>query len=156
MDRRSLGYYLLLNVLVSACVTAAILFWYDRNYRATLSPVQPAAPQAAATAAPQAEVSVRIVSISGAGTLAETVIIKNFGAGEVNLAGWQLQDEDGNIFIFPPMSLIANGAVQVHTATGTNSAVDLYWNLQAPVWESGEQAQLTDAQDTVRATYQVP
>lgn len=156
MDRRSLGYYLLLNVLVSACVTAAILFWYDRNYRATLSPVQPAAPQSAASAAPQTEVSVRIVSVSGAGTPVETVIIKNFGAGEVNLAGWQLQDEDGNIFIFPPMSLIANGAVQVHTAAGTNSAVDLYWNLQEPVWESGEQAQLADAQDAVRATYQVP
>ncbi|MEW6241771.1 MAG: lamin tail domain-containing protein, partial [Chloroflexota bacterium] len=100
--------------------------------------------------------SVRIVSVSGAGMLAETVIIKNFGAGEVNLAGWQLQDEDGNIFIFPPMTLIANGAVQVHTATGTNSVVDLYWNLQDPVWESGEEAQLTDAQDNVREAYQVP
>ena len=45
MDRRQLIYYLLLNVFISACVTGAILFWYDRNYRSvSMSAVQPAAP----------------------------------------------------------------------------------------------------------------
>ena len=39
MNRRRLFLYLLLNVFISACVTGAILFWYDRNYRATLAPV---------------------------------------------------------------------------------------------------------------------
>jgi hypothetical protein len=45
MSRRNLFLYLLLNVLISACVAGAILFWYDRNYRvATLSSLQPVAP----------------------------------------------------------------------------------------------------------------
>jgi len=47
MDRRKLTYYLLLNVLVSACVTMAILYWYDRNYRAVALPQLPGAAQAA-------------------------------------------------------------------------------------------------------------
>ena len=46
MGRRNLFLYLLLNVFISACVAGAILFWYDRNYRATIGPV----PQAAAPA----------------------------------------------------------------------------------------------------------
>ena len=50
MDRRKLTYYLLLNVFISACVTSAILYWYDRNYRAVTLPQAPAAaPQASAT-----------------------------------------------------------------------------------------------------------
>ncbi len=87
MDRRRLLLYLLLNVFISACVTGAILFWYDRNYRAaTLSPVQPApvsndpsAPQP--TFNPQVDIPVEIVSIVGAGTMtAESVVIRNAGA----------------------------------------------------------------------------
>jgi hypothetical protein len=47
MDRRRLFLYLLLNVFISACVTGAILFWYDRNYRSvSVSAVQPAVPDA--------------------------------------------------------------------------------------------------------------
>jgi hypothetical protein len=45
MDRRRLILYLLLNVFISACVTGAILFWYDRNYRSvSVSSVLPAVP----------------------------------------------------------------------------------------------------------------
>src|SRR4030042_1479461 len=49
MDRRKLTYYLLLNVFVSACVTSAILYWYDRNYRSVTLPHAPAAPAPAST-----------------------------------------------------------------------------------------------------------
>jgi hypothetical protein len=38
MERRKLIQYLLLNALVSATVTGGMLFWYDRNYRATIQP----------------------------------------------------------------------------------------------------------------------
>jgi hypothetical protein len=39
MDRRRLFYYILLNVFISACVTGTILYWYDRNLKATSSSV---------------------------------------------------------------------------------------------------------------------
>jgi hypothetical protein len=163
MDRRRLILYLLLNVFISACVTGAILFWYDRNYRtAALSPVQPApvsnddsAPQP--TFNPQVDIPVEIVSIVGAGTLnAEWVIVRNAGSEPLNLAGWQLKDSDRNVFIFPNLTLNNGGAVQIHTIAGTNTVIDLYWGETEPVWQSGEKAALLDPNGNVRAVYQVP
>jgi len=164
MDRRRLAYYLLLNVFVSACVTAAILFWYDRNYRATLAPAaapaaasQGAAPAAAETLSPQTDIPVQIESVVGAGTLnAETTIIHYSGEGQLNLAGWQLKDEDSNTFTFPQLTLYPNGSVQVHTVAGTDTVIDLYWGVPDPVWGSGENARLYDAQGNLRAVYRVP
>ncbi|MFN8463407.1 MAG: lamin tail domain-containing protein [Anaerolineales bacterium] len=163
MDRRRLIQYLLLNAFISACVTGAILFWYDRNYRqAALSPVQPAVPAQAdstpqTTLSPNADIPVEIVSIVGAGTLtAESVVVRNAGDEPLNLANWQLQDSDKNIFIFPNLTLNNDGAVQVHTVSGTNTVIDLYWGETEPVWQSGEEAALLDPSGNVRAVYQVP
>lgn len=165
MDRRRLLFYLLLNVFISACVTSAILFWYDRNYRSvSVSAVQPAAASAnqelavaQPTLDPQVEIPLEIVSVIGAGTLtAEWVVVSYKGPDQINLANWQLRDEDRNVFVFPQLVLYTNGAVQVHTASGTNTVIDLYWGGTEPVWESGEEAQLLDPNGTVRATYKVP
>jgi hypothetical protein len=163
MDRRRLILYLLLNVFISACVTGSILFWYDRNYRsAALSAVQPApvtnsgsVPQA--TLNPQVDIPVEIVSVIGAGTLnAEWVVVRNAGAESLNLSNWQLKDSDRNVFVFPNLTLNSNGAVQIHTISGTNTVIDLYWSLTEPVWQSGEEAQLFDPSGNVRAIYKVP
>ena len=164
MDRRRLILYLLLNVFISACVTGAILFWYDRNYRSvSVSAVQPAAPlvsqpvAAQATLNPQIEIPVEIASVIGAGTLnAEWVVVSYKGEDQINLASWELRDEDRNIFVFPQLILHPNGAVQVHTVSGTNTVIDLYWGESDPVWESGEEAQLYDPSGNVRAVYKVP
>jgi hypothetical protein len=165
MDRRRLIPYLLLNVLVSACVTSAILFWYHQNYRSvSQSAVLPAAPPvnqnvsaSQATLDPQTDIPVEIVSVIGAGTLsAEWVVVSYKGEDQINLANWELRDGDRNIFVFPQLILHTNGAVQVHTATGTNTVIDLYWNESNPVWESGEEAQLYDPSGNLRAKYKVP
>jgi hypothetical protein len=164
MDRRRLFLYLLLNVFISACVTGAILFWYDRNYRSvSLSPVQPALPSinqevaSASTLDPQTDIPVEIVSVIGAGTLnAEWVVVSYKGEDQINLASWELRDDDGNVFVFPQLVLHTNGAVQVHTASGTNTVIDLYWSASDPIWESGEEAQLLDPSGNVRAVYKVP
>lgn len=162
MDRRRLIYYLLLNVFVSACVTSTILFWYDRNYRATLAPAAPVAQTGgeavpAETLNPQSDIPVQIESVVGAGTLnAETAVIHYSGDGQLNLAGWQLKDEDGNTFTFPQLTLYKNGSVQVHSSAGTNTVIDLYWGFGEPVWGSGENARLYDSQGNLRAVYRVP
>lgn len=163
MDRRRLLLYLLLNVFISACVTGAILFWYDRNYRSNaLSPIQPApltnndsVPQP--TLNPQVSIPVEIVSIVGAGTLnAEWVVVRYTGDDQINLASWELRDADNHVFVFPQLVLHKDGAVQVHTANGTNTVIDLYWNASDPVWQSGEKAELVDPSGNVRSTYTVP
>jgi hypothetical protein len=164
MDRRRLFLYLLLNVFISACVTGAILFWYDRNYRATLAPVPAVvAPVGGESAAPveilppDEEVPIEIVSVVGAGTLgAEVVVVRYNGEGELGLANWQLKDDNGNTFTFPQLILYTDGAVQVHTASGSDTVVDLYMGLRDPIWESGEVAKLFDPQDNLRASYRVP
>jgi len=163
MDRRRLVLYLLLNVIISVCVTGSILFWYDRNFRATaLSAVQPAPvlnnPSATQpTFNPQVDIPVEIVSIIGAGTLnAEWVVVRNAGNDPLSLAGWQLQDANRNVFTFPNLTLNGGGAVQIHSASGTNTVIDLYWGETQPVWQSGEEAQLVDPSGNVRAVYKVP
>ena len=161
MDRRKLFYYLLLNVFISACVTGGILFWYDRNYRAVNQPsVQQSTsgdPAAVSTVSPQTDIAVKISSVVGAGAKdSEIVVVKFEGEGQLDLSSWQLKDEDGNTFKFPKLTLYPNGAVQVHTITGTDTVIDLYWGIGDAVWSSGENAQLFDAQGNLRAVYRVP
>ena len=163
MDRRRLVLYLILNAFISACVTGAILFWYDRNYRSTaLSAVQPAAitnNQSAppATLNPNIDIPVEIVSVIGAGTLnAEWVVVRNAGKDPLSLSSWQLKDSNRNVFVFPNLTLNGGGAVQIHTASGTNTVIDLYWGQSNPVWQSGEEAQLLDPSGNIRAKYKVP
>ena len=165
MGRRNLLLYLLLNVVISACVAGAILFWYDRNYRsAALSPLQQPAQlvenngpvtQPAITLAE--DVSVKIVSVVGAGILdAESVTLRNEGEESLNLSGWQLKDSDKNVFTFPNLTLNPGGAGRVHTGAGTANVIDLYWNGAASVWESGEEVQLLDPNGNQHARYVVP
>jgi len=165
MDRRRLLLYLLLNVVVSACVTSAILFWYHQNYRSvSQSAIQSAAPLveqnvpvAQATLDPKVDVPVEIVSVIGAGTLsAEWVVVSYTGDDQINLANWELRDGDKNVFVFPQLILHPNGAVQIHTTSGTNTVIDLYWGESEPIWQSGEEAQLFDPSGNVRAKYKVP
>ena len=162
MDRRKLFYYLLLNIFVSAIVTGGMLFWYDRNYRASLSAVPQSAPgssnsEPVSTLNPQTDIPVKVSSVVGAGTLSsEIVVVKFEGEGQLDLTSWQLKDEDGNIFKFPKLTLYPNGAVQVHTVIGTDTVIDLYWGIDKAVWSSGENARLFDAQGNLRAVYRVP
>jgi len=162
MPRRNFILYLLLNVFVSACVTSAILYWYDRNYRAVTLPqpnaavAQPGATLSASAAAPQ-QGTVQIVSVIGAGVLeAEAVIVRYNGQGELDLTGWHLKDAAGHSYTFPPFKLFQNGAVQVHTASGTNTAIDLYWGERGAMWQSGQAVLLTTPEGAAQDSYPVP
>jgi hypothetical protein len=172
MERRRLISYILLNIFISACVTGTILYWYDRNLKATSSSVASPqtypeagapdtdvnpAPSQSAALRPNRDIPVEIVSVVGAGNLsAEVVILRYLGSGQLDLANWQLEDGNGNIFLFPSVALVQNGALQVHTAVGTNTVVDLFWGMPAPVWQSGETASLYDATGNLIVMYKVP
>lgn len=158
MDRRKLFSFFLLNVFISACVTGAILFWYDRNLKATSSSVPPQTNLEAGEAiADSNPASVEIVSIIGADNLsAETLILQYVGQGQLDLSNWQLKDENGNIFLFPAITLVQDGAVRIHTASGTTTPIDLYWGMTSPVWKTGETASLYDASGNLIVTFKVP
>lgn len=98
-----------------------------------------------------------INSVIGVGDITqERVFISRTGIGELNMAGWQLRDENGNVFSFPQLQLFEGGAINVWTTNGSASVVDLYWGLQNPVWQPGEKVTLIDAKGAVRATFQIP
>ena len=162
MDRRKLTIYLLLNVFISACVTSAILYWYDRNYRAVTLPqpalvASPALPQSGSTAVAPAEGIVQIVSVIGAGNLdVEAVVVKYAGEGELDLAGWHLRNSSGHNYTFPSFKLFRGGAVQVHTAGGNNTAIDLFWGQRQSAWQSGQLVLLTSPEGEVQDSYPVP
>jgi hypothetical protein len=152
MMRRRLVLYLLLNAFVSALVSGAILFFYDRaNHKTDCG-----AGETIPTLAPGG-VNADIVSVTGAGVLAsEFVVIQNNGDAALVLSGWTLKDSQGITYTFPQLTLYPGGTVQVHTKPGADTAADLYWGRSATVWESGELAVLNDTQNLARAFYRVP
>jgi LysM repeat protein len=114
-------------------------------------------PETLSTPSSDSEIVVEILSVISPGDLEnERVRISRSGDGELLLANWSLTDADGHTYIFPQLYLYEDGAVDVHTKSGQNTVVDLYWGLSIAVWESGEQAILRDAQGEVRATYTIP
>lgn len=109
------------------------------------------------TAAPTQEASVVINSVISSGDLtSERVFLTRTGDSELNLADWKLEDEDGNVFVFPQLALYKDGAVNIWTTSGTATVVDLYWGMGNSVWESGEKVTLRDARGRVHTTYNIP
>ena len=109
------------------------------------------------TSAPLQEAKVVINSvISAGGFTSERVFLTRTGDGELNLAGWKLEDEDGNVFVFPQLALYKDGAVNVWTTSGSATVVDLYWGMGNSVWKSGETVTLRNARGKVQTTYTIP
>jgi len=165
---KPLGPYLLLNVVVSALTTLLVLAIWARSQPSGVEQPSLQAGENGDNPALQTSGSngeeggsvisqLAISSVVGAGDLnSECVLIQYVGDGEVSLAGWQLQDEEGNTFTFPGLTMFSGGAVTVHTAAGTNTVVDLYWGLEQAIWREGEQVILLDPDGNVAATYFVP
>jgi hypothetical protein len=171
--------YILLNIVVSAATTLAVLSVWDRTQRqalppfptfeapaATLPAVEPTAeaaesvpvdaPPTAAPGEPQIEIS---AVVGATDPELEYVLLKRLGEGDLNLAGWSLSDEQDNRFTFPEqpaLVLFAGGAVQVYTGSGTDTPTEMYWNRVDPVWEPGEWVVLRDAQGSEQSRYQIP
>lgn len=151
--RKRLLYYLLLNAIVSACVTASVLFVYDRYFHTPTDSPAASAPVQTAEGASKVEISVVI----GAGIpSSEKLVLRNTGQEEASLEGWKLQDEQNNVYTFPKMTVASGGVIQINTAPGKDTLIDLYWGLTAPVWSSGETATLLDPAGTVKSVYKVP
>jgi LysM repeat protein len=226
---KRLVYYLMINILVSACTTLAVIAAWDRTHNsaasslfpvpfgikaasspvATLVPAVSPSPQPTPTQVfivyqvvdgdtfqsiadefqidvgelisengftkdqplgagealripvsptPQPEPSIEIVNVLGVGDLAsERVVIRQNGDGELLLAGWRLEDGNGNVYEFPTLQLVKDGfEINVFTKAGTDTADNLYWGLDNPVWKTGDTATLKDEQGQVRASFQVP
>lgn len=174
--------YLLLNVIVSAATVLAVLFIWDRVRQNELPPPLPTSeasaavvpatsaaeapsetpfPTATATQSlPASGPVIEIAAVIGAtDPQQEYVLLKRLGDGDLSLAGWQLMDEDGNVFSFPSspeLILYKDGAVQVYTRVGNDTPAELFWNRSEAVWRPGEWVTLVDGQENVQSRVQVP
>ncbi|AYK15411.1 MAG: lamin tail domain-containing protein [Methanosarcina flavescens] len=76
----------------------------------------------------------------------EWVQISNTGASPVSLNGWKIEDEGSkHTYTFQSYTLNAGTTVTVFTGKGANSATELYWQLDNPVWNNnGDTAYLYD------------
>jgi LysM repeat protein len=112
----------------------------------------------AAETAEEGGAQVEISNVLGVGTLEEEAIeIVNTGTTQQTMQGWQLADQDGNLYTFGQVTVFGEGAgILLHTRAGDSSATDLYWGLEESAWESGEMVTLTDADNQVVATFAVP
>ncbi len=172
-----LVFYLILNVLVSACTILTVLVIWDRLHQpadlknapslgatlpagliftATPSPV-PAPPTAKATPGGPLPNLIKIDNVFGVGNLdQEVVVLKRIGDGELALTNWKLSGGHASDFVFPALTLYKDGGVQVHTGPGVNTVVDLYWSRDAAVWQEGDTVKLLDDQGNLRASYKIP
>jgi LysM repeat protein len=87
----------------------------------------------------------------------EAVQIRNVSSNPEALLDWKLADQDGNFYVFGQVTLFGDGAgILVHTRSGQNGAVELYWGQPQAVWEPGELVTLLNANGQIVATYQIP
>jgi len=75
----------------------------------------------------------------------EYVLIENRGAGSQDMTGWTLWDEQSHAYLFPANFILPGGAsVRVWTKSDEDTATDLYWGLDDPVWGNSDTARLLD------------
>ena len=100
---------------------------------------------------------IKIVTIVGVDDLAtEHLEIQSISAEPISLEGWKLATADGLVFVFPKITLFEYGAVDLYSRAGINSVVALYWGRSTPVFQSGDQAVIYDADGNVQAVYSIP
>jgi len=82
----------------------------------------------------------------------EWVQLTSTTARSVAMTNWTLRDKAGHVYRFPRFVLGAHKSVYVHTGTGRNSAINLYWGHKPPssfsyVWNNSgtETARLENA-----------
>lgn len=163
-------FYIVINILVSAATTLVVLLIWDLAHPApkvTPVPTPAEAPVPTQTLASQTQaptvalmddnIQITIPTVVGAGNLdMEYIEIFNQGEGAVDLTGWQLMDLNGHLFDFPTMILDSGGTLTVYSKAGQNTVIELYWQANAPIWQSGETVQLLDRNGNLAASYSIP
>jgi hypothetical protein len=85
----------------------------------------------------------------------EYFTLENTGTESVDLGGWTVSNERGDVFRFPDGYTLAVGAVVfVHSGSGLVTGNILYWDAAAPVWNNDSDiAVLRDASGSIIDIY---
>jgi hypothetical protein len=77
------------------------------------------------------------------------VDIDNYSTQDIVLTGWTLRNSsktNSPIFTFPEFTLRAGDFVTIWSYDDANNSENLFWGLDAPLWDVGNVASLRDAQ----------
>lgn len=118
----------------------------------------PADNNAPATTAPLSSgEGILIRTVDGPGALVtEAVQIVNDSNEVVNLNGWRLERENGPAYTFNNQSIFPGSNLWLHTGSGADTTVALYWGQSEPVWQSGSVVRLLNAAGALVNSYTVP
>ena len=125
-----------------------------------ISPLAENTPSAAQeTSMPSPVPSTAQVLINGveeAGNIeGESIRLLNSG-GEVSMAEWTLDDGEGHVYPFPAFTFYTTGAVYVHTGSGSDTSIDLYWGLEEAILLPGKVITLRDASGNIQDSFKIP
>lgn len=141
-DYISVGQRLLIPAGASAVIT--------RVLEPTHTPAAPPTPLSTSTPAEPtprpAGPSLQITAVIGAGDIEqEALFLTNAGAAALDLKGWTVSDGRGHVYRFPAVTLKGHGTMILHTGAGQDDEVNLYWGLDAALWEKGTTVFIKDA-----------
>lgn len=167
-DLPQLVMYILVNILISAATMLGVLLFWDARQPEpvecvpTIAPdlqpvVQATALPTIASIPPLEQEVIRIEVIYGAEYLQdERVILQRVGTGDLPVYGWYLEDEDGNRFLFPGITLKPGAELEIYSRSGDSTVLALFWGASRSIWSVGETARVYDPQGNLRAEYVIP
>lgn len=154
--------YLLINVAVSAITMLVVILIWNAFHPSPLAAVDGnAVPITTGQETPdlplltQKTIEIQSVFMPGEANY-EKISLKNVGDEPVDMTDWILINSDKEKFTFPALTIYPNGAVDVYSNAGVNTAVELFWNAPGAVWKSGGKAILLDSDGQERSRYLIP
>jgi len=96
---------------------------------------------------------VYIEAIIEPGNLAEEAVLIHNAGEMLTLHGWKLADDQGHIYVFSNVTIWPGSSIRLHTASGEDTATDLYWGLDEAIWDKASEVILYDAQGKVVSRY---
>lgn len=154
--------YLLINIGVSAITMLGVILIWNALHPSPLAAVDGnAVPittgQQSSDLPPLSQKTIEIQSVYMAGeTNYEKISLKNVADTPIDMTDWILSNGSKEKFTFPALTIYPNGAVDVYSNAGVNTAVELYWNAPGAVWKSGGNAILLDSSGQERSHYLIP
>lgn len=116
-----------------------------------------ATPTTASNEAATSELLLTISRVATPGNLiSEAVQLINEGQREVNLSGWQLRRENGPSYTFGNLPLFPGSGIWLHSRSGDDTSVAVYWAQASAIWSSGALVQLVNPAGVVVTSYTVP
>lgn len=111
-----------------------------------------------ATATPVAPVANLSLQVEQPNTLeTERVLIVNDSNSAINLQGWTLGGSVNDpVYTFGDLPLFPGSSVRLHSGSGQDDSLNLYWSRSAPIWASGAVVRLFNSEGREVTSYTVP